>query len=246
MRLLLVFIEEPTPGEVLPELAAEVGAEKACHYYKAMVEVMLKQLQGLEKCRIRFCYSPHGASDATRFWLLPQMAATTCETEHLYITSNPSSPELQIQEIDFRAQGGGSMAQRLKRAFSAGFSDGYQEIAIVDPTCIECGARWINASFARFHSETSRDTLIGATDRGDHYILALKSEAPDLFEEADGQSKTRLIISESKAQQLGREVEHLPPLSVTTCLDDWHRLLDSPLGPALKKALGEPLEDTDA
>ncbi len=243
MRLLLVFIEEPTPGKVLPEITAKIGAEKACQYYKAMVEVMLKQLQGLEKCRIRFCYSPHGAGDATRFWLLPQIPATRCDIEGLYIAS---SPELQTQEIDFRAQGGGSLAERQRRAFSAGFSDGYQEIAIVDPTCIECGARWINASFARFHGETSRDTLIGASEGGDHYILALNSDAPDLFEQTEEQSKRGLAISDSKARQLGREVERLPPLSVTTCLDDWHRLLDSPLGPALKKALGEPPEDAGA
>ena len=32
-------------------------------------------------------------------------------------------------------------------------------------------------------------------------------------------------------------------LAETTTLEDWQRLLTSPLGAALKKALGEPLED---
>ena len=54
MRLLLVLINEPIPGEVLPKLAADVGEAKASDYYKALIEVMLRQLQGLEKCRVRF------------------------------------------------------------------------------------------------------------------------------------------------------------------------------------------------
>lgn len=245
MRLLLVFIDEPIPGEVLPELTAEVGAEKACDYYKAMVEVMLRQLQGLENCRIRFCYSPIEAHDATKFWLLPHMAAKSSESENVYITTNSSSSDLKHQELDFRPQGEGNLSQRLKRAFADGFSDGYQEIAIVDPTCIECGARWINASFARFHAEAARDTLIGQTGRGNHYLLVLKSEAPELFDETQEDRKALLKISESRAQQIGRQVEHLPPLSVTSTLDDWHRLITTPLGPALKKALGDPLEGAE-
>ena len=249
MRLLLLFIDEPIPGKVLPEIEAELGASRASDIYKAMVEVMLRQLQGLENCRIRFCYSPDDACDATKFWLLPEMAATSCETKNVYVTSNSQFPNAQTQEIDFRSQGEGSIDKRLERAFNDGFSDGYREIAIVDPTCIECGARWINASFARLHKETSRDTIIGPSKQGNHYLLALKSAAPELFQETldpkqneQEQKQSLLSISESHAQKIGRETELLPPLSVTSTPSDWQRLLATPLGPALKKALGEPID----
>lgn len=240
MRLLLLFIDEPIPGNVLPELAREIGDIKSSHYYKAMLEVMLRQLQGLENCRIRFCYSPLDAGDATKFWLLPKMSATACETDNVYVTSNAQLKGPQRQEIDFRPQGEGSIAQRLKRAFSEGFSDGYTAIATVDPTCIECGARWINASFAQFHKQTSRDTLIGPGTRGNSYMIALKSQASELFQEIRQTNQDFMSISESKAQQTGRNIELLPPLSTMSSLSDWQRLLDTPLGPALKKALGEP------
>ncbi|NCF13452.1 MAG: hypothetical protein GWP68_08765, partial [Verrucomicrobiaceae bacterium] len=106
-----------------------------------------------------------------------------------------------------------------------------------------CGARWINATFARFHTKKSRDTVIGPTDKGRYYILALKSEAPELFEDIPWHSETMLSSTEAKAKHAGRNVELLPQLAETTNLEDWQRLLTSPLGAALKKALGEPLED---
>ena len=243
MRLLLVLINEPIPGEVLPKLAADVGEAKASDYYKALIEVMLRQLQGLEKCRIRFCYSPDDASDATKFWLLPKMDARSSTTEDLYLAPSSTASEQASQEVDFRPQGYGELGHRIQRAFSDAFSEGYQEVALVDPTCIECGARWINATFARFHTKKSRDTVIGPTDKGRYYILALKSEAPELFEDIPWHSETMLSLTEAKAKHAGRNIELLPQLAETTNLEDWQRLLTSPLGAALKKALGEPLED---
>ena len=79
--------------------------------------------------------------------------------------------------------------------------------------------------------------------RGRYYILALKSEAPELFEDIPWHSETMLSSTEAKAKHAGRNVELLPQLAETTNLEDWQRLLTSPLGAALKKALGEPLED---
>jgi glycosyltransferase A (GT-A) superfamily protein (DUF2064 family) len=245
MRLLLILVNEPVAGEVLPALAADVGEEKARDCYKALVEVMLKQLQGLEKCRIRFCYAPDDADDAVRFWLLAKMGASSSPTEHLYLTSSSHDGKAgdAAQEVDFRPQGKGNMAERIKRAFAEGFSEGYREIALIDPTCVECGARWINATFSRFHPESSRDTIIGPSTNERYYLLALKSDAPELFADIDWDSPGLLSSMQLAAKQAGRNLELLPPLGQTHNLEDWQRLLDSPLGPALKKALGEPLDE---
>ena len=63
MRLLLVFLKEPIPGKVKTRLAKDVGEDTAALYYKAIVEVLLKQLRGLENCRIRFCFTPDDAEE---------------------------------------------------------------------------------------------------------------------------------------------------------------------------------------
>ena len=72
-------------------------------------------------------------------------------------------------------------------------------------------------------------------------MIALKSEAPNEIQEIQQTKQGFMSLSESKAQQTGRNIELLPPLDTILSLNDWHRLLDTPLGPALKKALGEPV-----
>ncbi|MBT8043419.1 MAG: hypothetical protein KJO79_00590, partial [Verrucomicrobiae bacterium] len=84
MRLLLVFLKEPLDGRVKKRLAADVGDREAALRYKALVEVLLRQLAGLENCRIRFCFSPDDAEESVRFWLLPEMDATTARQGELF------------------------------------------------------------------------------------------------------------------------------------------------------------------
>ena len=240
MRLLLVLLDEPVPGRVLPELARDIGDNDAHEYYKALIEVMLRQLQGLEKCRIRFCYAPADADEAIRFWILSTMNARPGPAEDLYLA--PSTPSIE-QEIDFRPQGTGERIEIIKQAFTDGFAEGYQEIALVKPTCIECGARWINAAFARLRAESSRDALVGPTDKDSYYLLAQRFGATELFANIPSANESELRSLELAAQRAGITIERLPQLSETETLKDWQRLAASPLGPALKKALGQPLED---
>ena len=144
MRLLMVFLKEPIPGKVKTRLASTVGAEEAARRYKALVEVLLRQLQGLENCRIRFCYAPDDADDAIRFWLLPLMNASSGESENVYLAPTALGEKYR-QEIDFRPQGQGDLGERMQRAFAEGFTDGYEQIAVIGTDCPDCGARWINA-----------------------------------------------------------------------------------------------------
>lgn len=242
MRLLLVLIHEPIPGLVLPGLAARLGAEKACDCYKALIEVMLRQLRGLEQCRIRFCYTPADAGDAVRFWLLPKMDAVSSSEANLYHIPS-STPGEQAQEIDFHALRNEITAEALGKAFADGFAEGFEQVALIDPTCLECGARWINAAFSRLHPETTKDVIIGPNHEGRYYILAMKSHTPELFAGLSWDSPNLLHETQTAATQAKRKVELLPPLINTSKLEDWQSMMECPLGPALKKALGDPLDD---
>jgi len=138
MRLLLVFLKEPAPGKVKTRLAADVGEETATRYYRALVEVLLKQLRGLQNTRIRFCYAPDDAHDAIRFWLLPEMNASSkdsnsnsqnsTESAPLFLAPTTPNSTAATQEIDFHPQGDGNLGDRMSRAFTQGFEEGFQEI----------------------------------------------------------------------------------------------------------------------
>ena len=47
VRLLILEIQEPQPGRVLPEMAADHGPEEAARRYRATVVTTLRQLRGL-------------------------------------------------------------------------------------------------------------------------------------------------------------------------------------------------------
>ena len=221
MRLLLVMLKEPLEGQVKTRLAASVGDQKATTYYKALVEVLLKQLQGLNHCRIRFCYTPDDARDAVRFWLLPQMNASI-STDHTDLFLAPSSPHLNIldQEIDFRPQGDGNLKNRIERMFQQGFSDDFTEVALIKSDCPECGARWINAAFAHLAADTEK-TILGPDTHGGNYLI-MKS------------ASTTAVSTET-----------LPQLTPVVRIDDWLKLRKTPLDAALKKILKEDLEDME-
>ena len=241
MRLLMIFLKEPIPGKVKTRLASTVGSEEAARYYKALVEVLLRQLQGLENCRIRFCYAPDDADDAIRFWLLPQMNASRGETEHVYLAPTALGEKYR-QEIDFRPQGNGDLGDRMKRAFAEGFTDGYEEIAVIGTDCPECGARWINAGFSRMAKETSHG-MIGPSTDGGYYLLGLKTPCPQLFDHIAWSESSVLEDTLASAKDAGLHLEQLPALTDIDQEDDWKNLLVSPLGGAIKKALGEKIED---
>ncbi len=242
MRLLLIFLKEPIPGQVKTRLASDVGQENAARYYKALVEVLLRQLHGLNNTRIRFCYAPDDADDAIRFWLLPLMNATQSSIDSpntLFLAPSGPAATKNTQEIDFHAQGDGDLGDRINRAFAQGFDDGFREIAVIGTDCPDCGARWINSAFARLSGNKQPDGVIGPCPEGGYYLLALKSYTPELFSDIPWSSREVLSATLTAAENTQLLMDQLPPLSDIDHIGDWHRIMESPLGAALKKALGE-------
>lgn len=243
MRLLMVFLKEPIPGKVKTRLASTVGDDEAARRYKALVEVLLRQLQGLENCRIRFCYAPDDADDAIRFWLLPQMNASSSDKENIYIAPTALGDKYR-QEIDFRPQGDGNLGDRMQRAFAEGFTDGFEEIAVIGTDCPDCGARWINTGFSKMAKDTSHG-MIGPSTDGGYYMLGLKAPCPTVFENIAWSESSVFDATITAAETAGFHLETLPALTDIDHEDDWDKLLEGSLGAALKKALGEELDSPD-
>lgn len=120
MRLLTLEIQEPLPGQVLPEMAADHGPEEAARRYRAIVATTLRQLRGLADARIRLNVAPADADEAVRFWLLPRLAHQWQADGGVFRSSG--------WEIDF-----------------GGETDGFEVQATGDILCPNLGARWVHA-----------------------------------------------------------------------------------------------------
>ena len=226
MRLLLVFLSEPLPGQVKSRLTHALGPERAEVIYRAMVRLLLIQLSGLEQCRIRFCYTPDDASDALRLWLL---------TEVIEI------PEIQLdpENMEFHPQGEGDLETRISRVTRKAFEDGFRKIAIIGSYCIELSSRWIHAAFAQLNEK--HEAVVGPTTAGGHHLLAMQRYLPALLEQISWNSTDACRGTIERAAEEAITLYQLPPLPGIETENDYHSALSGPMGPRLRKAV-ETLE----
>jgi glycosyltransferase A (GT-A) superfamily protein (DUF2064 family) len=234
MRLLLVFIREALPGQVLPGLSASSGPDEALRIHNALVSVLLRQLSGLHNTRLRFVYAPEDAGEALRFALLPQFGAARFEHRNdcYVMPAAAGRPELAIE---FRPQGPGHHGQRLARAVAAGFTEGFQKVAAIGADCPGAGSRWVHAAFARLGPNA--DLVVGPTTRGGCHLLALQQPAPELLAEIphrDGPCATDLL---ARAAAAGLRAVSLPALTAVRDAGSWDETRAGPFGPALDNLL---------
>lgn len=232
MNALLIFVKEPIAGTVKTRLAATVGDEEATKRYRAMVAVLLQQLEGLTNTHVRFCYAPDDAADAISFWLLPQLRGDVIKRGSDFLfTPKKHAPAFSI---DFAAQGTGDLGDRLERATTKAFADGYEKVAAIGTDCVHCGSRWINAAF---HQTKENSCVIGPSEDGGYYLLATARNAPSLFQNIPWSSADTCSETEREAMNLGLTVVHLPQLIDIDDESCWDAVIDSAIGGKLKSAL---------
>jgi uncharacterized protein len=114
----IVFLKAPRAGEVKTRLGREVGMERACEIYQALVGILLKNLQSIPKLELRI--TPDHADIS--HWLQPGWTA--------------------------RGQGNGGLTERLQLAFQQGFAEGAQRIVVIGSDCPEVTAADIQNAWA--------------------------------------------------------------------------------------------------
>lgn len=189
MRLLTLNIQEPLPGQVLPEMAADHGPEEAARRYRAIVVTTLRQLRSLSEVRLRLAVAPADAHEAVRFWILPRLAEKWQADGEIFRSEG--------WEIDF-----------------GGNSDNFSIHASGEILCPNLGARWVHA--ALLGVGRTADRVLGPATEGGHYFTA-----------------------HSPAITLNLPARVLPELPIIQNSGHWQQALDSPLGPALKRAWEE-------
>ena len=154
MRLLTLKIQEPLPGLVLPEMAADHGPEEAARRYRAIVVTTLRQLRGLTDARLRLRVDPADADEAVRFWLLPRLA-----------------PKWQSQDSVFHAEGWQIDFQEK--------SESFEIESIGNILCPNLGARWVHTAMLGLGNRTHR--IVGpARDGGEYFQAQATGNLPEL------------------------------------------------------------------
>ena len=227
MRLLILFLKEPLPGQVKARLEDSMGSERAVLIYRAMVRILLQQLSGLEHCHLRISYTPDDGEEAIRFWILPELI-------------DDPSIDLDPRLISFAPQGPGQLHTRLARAAERAFQEGFSKVAFIGSDCIEVSSRWVHAAFAQLNDKY--DAVLGPTTDGGQHLLAVQRHLPALFEDTSWSSPPACRRTTEQSASHGISLFTLPALPAIRTEDDYRAALAGPLGPRLKKA-AENLEE---
>lgn len=206
-------------------MVKELGGAEATRRYRAMVAVLLQQLEGLSDTRVRFCYAPDDAGEAVSFWILPLLRGHVIKRGQSFLyTPERKAPAFNIE---FTPQGNGSSKEIKHRATRQAFADGYSKVASMEADCIHCGSRWINAAFGQTRPGTC---AIGPTPDGDHYLFITPVFIPDLFSET-------MISYQQAAENAGLNAVLLPELPKVNHISMWDEAMESAIGGKLKAAL---------
>jgi hypothetical protein len=151
VRLLTFNIQEPLPGNVLPEMTNDHGPEEAARRYRSIVLTTLRQLRGLPEARLRLVPDPPDAEEAIRFWLLPKLADSW-----------------QMEGSVFRSDGW--------NIDFGGEPEIFATHATGDILCPFLGSRWVHAALLGLGSSTG--LVIGPATGGGEYFRCEAPHAP--------------------------------------------------------------------
>ncbi len=109
MARLLVFLKAPEPGRVKTRLAASVGPEKACEFYRELVETLIGRIEAYPRVELRV--APDEALVSVADW--------------------------SRSGWEVLPQGDGSLGDRLARAFRDAFETALGPVMAIGSDCPE-------------------------------------------------------------------------------------------------------------
>lgn len=189
-RILLIFAKEPRPGRVKTRLAAGIGAEEASRVYRWLGRKVVDQLRG-GPYRLIVAFDPPDARAEMMDWL-------------------------GSEGLEFLPQVPGDLGSRLGAAVRTGFRQG-RLVVVAGTDAPDLDSAMADEAFRRL-SEV--DLVLGPATDGGYYLLGLKSEVADLFQNIPWSTPEVLATTLDRAGAMGLSVATLPALSDVDTAED--------------------------
>lgn len=193
---ILLFVKDPVAGQVKTRLGAEIGMATAARAYRRLAERVVENLPAAYPLRV--CFAPVHAEPTVRAWLGPRVAPGTL----------------------FLPQCDGDLGARMAAAFGAAFRAGCGRVAIIGSDCIEINPRVFETAFATLDHT---DAVIGPSEDGGFYLLALKRDVPALFCGIGWSTGRTRAETVARLESLDLTHQSLSPLADVDTLAEWRR-----------------------
>lgn len=186
--LLIIFTKNPEPGLVKTRLASSIGDEKALEVYETLR-------------RHTACIAEKVTVQRTAFYshFLP--------AEDIFVTEHFNA---QLQEGD-------DLGERMLRAISRGFDEGFRHIVLIGTDCYELSSDTLDSAFSALEHA---DAVVGPASDGGFYLIGLNKPIPELFLKREWSTQEVLSETIEVLQRLAFTYELLPELSDIDTFDD--------------------------
>ena len=143
---------------------------------------------GKTKTRLIRVLGPHGAADLQKQMTEHVLARTTgfvdergVDLEVRYEGGNRGLVEKWLgSHISYRSQGRGDVGTRMAQAFSQAFNQGKKRVVIVGSDCPGINEATVRTAFDLLDQF---DLVLGPANDGGYYLIGLRQEKPQLFED---------------------------------------------------------------
>lgn len=192
--LLLVFVKEPSPGQVKTRLAHAIGAKAAAELYRLLTEEVLRRTAptGSEYRRLLF-FAPPQAGPAMAAWL---------------------PGETLVEQVE------GDIGARMAGAFEEAFRRGAQRALLIGTDVPGLSRELLIEGFA---SLEEHDLVLGPAQDGGYYLLGLDRPQPAVFRGIAWSTPSVLATTVERAGALGLSVTLLETLGDVDTVADLQR-----------------------
>lgn len=187
-----IFVKAPEPGRVKTRLAAVLGDRRAADIYRALGRRVAARCLGPNHDTVVW-YAPAGGRAAVREWLR------------------------QLRIAAFRAQGAGTLGERLEGAFRRHFAEGARRVVVIGSDCPDVDAGLVGRAFEALEGH---DLVLGPARDGGYYLVGLRAPAPELFRGIRWSTDAVLGETVSAARRLALRTRLLPTLRDIDTLSD--------------------------
>jgi len=151
-NVLIIFMKAPRLGTVKTRLQPQLTPEQALTLYRAMAEDLVAKFRGAVEFDLQIHFWPPDGVEEMRQWL--------------------------GDELVFLPQQQGDLGRKMQQAFADTFQQGYRKAVIIGSDLPTLDQSRIKEAFRQLETH---DAVLGPTDDGGYYLVALKTLHPELF-----------------------------------------------------------------
>ncbi len=200
---LIIFAKAPVAGDVKTRLCPPLTPDEAASLHGSLVLDIIERGALLKGCE--------------------QILAGAPDAEHPFFRAMKARFKIPILD-----QRGDDLGSRMAQAFQTALGNPYQSGIIIGT---DIPGITVSILSAAFKSLEEHDVVMGPTEDGGYYLIGLKKNVPELFENIAWSTDTVFSVTQEKAKELGLSLKVLPKLRDIDTEDDLYIFIQESRNP---------------